>query len=76
MTDYDCNPKDAQEHYGKEEIPKQKTTRMFASFMNQEHQQAVLDDVLKVIPPHHQHRLFLFLGMMDSTIAEGYSNDN
>jgi hypothetical protein len=60
----------------KTEIPKQKTTRLFAPFMNIEHQQAVLDDVLKVIPPHHQHRLFLFLGMMDSTIAEGYSDDN
>jgi len=60
----------------KTEIPKQKATRMFASFMNQEHQKAVLDDVLKVIPPQHQHRLFLFLGMMDSTIAEGYSDDN
>ena len=59
----------------KTEIPNQKKTRMFASFMNQEHQQAVLDDVLKVIPPHDQHRLFLFLGMMDSTIAEGYSDD-
>tara|TARA_R100001082_G_scaffold49677_1_gene26847 strand:+ start:786 stop:980 length:195 start_codon:yes stop_codon:yes gene_type:complete len=60
----------------KTEIPNQKKTRLFASFINKEHQQAVLDDVLKVIPPHHQHRLFLFLGMMDSTIAEGYSDDN
>ena len=60
----------------KTEIPTQKKTRLFASFMNKEHQQAVLDDVLKVIPAHHQHRLFLFLGMMDSTIAEGYSDDN
>ena len=59
----------------KTEIPNQKKTRMFASFINQEHQQAVLDDVLKVIPAHHQHKLFLFLGMMDSTIAEGYSDD-
>ena len=59
----------------KTEIPNQKRRRMYAPFMNQEHQQAVLDDVLKVIPPHHQHRLFLFLGMMDSTIAEGYSDD-
>ena len=59
----------------KTEIPNQKKTRLFASFMNQEHQQAVLDDVLKVLPAHHQHKLFLFLGMMDSTIAEGYSDD-
>ena len=60
----------------KTEIPNKKKTRMFASFMNLEHQQAVLDDVLKVMPPHHQNKLFLFLGMMDSTIEEGYSDDN
>ena len=60
----------------KTEIPKQKTTRLFASFVNQEHQQAVLDEVLKAIPVHHQHKLYLYLGMMDSTIAEGYADDN
>ena len=60
----------------KTEIPKQKTTRLFASFVYQEHQQAVLDEVLKAIPVHHQHKLYLYLGMMDSTIAEGYSDDN
>ena len=63
------------DQYGNTIKPKQKKTRLFASFMNQKHQQAVLDDVLKVIPPHHQHRLLLFLGMMDSTIAEGYTDD-
>ena len=60
----------------KTEIPKQKKTRAFASFQNREHQQATLDEVLKAIPKKHQHRLFLYLGMMDSTIAEGYSDDN
>ena len=60
----------------KTEIPKQKPTRLFASFVNQEHQQAVLDEVLKAIPVHHQHKLYLYLGMMDSTIAEGYKDDN
>ena len=59
----------------KTEIPNQKTTRLFASFINEEHQQAVLDEVLKVIPAHQQHKLYLYLGMMDSTIAEGYKND-
>ena len=60
----------------KKEIKNQKPIRLFASFINEEHKQAVLDDVLKVIPPHHQHRLFLFLGMMDSTIAEGYQEES
>jgi len=59
----------------KTEIPIQKRTRLFASFINEEHQQAVLDEVLKVIPAHQQHKLYLYLGMMDSTIAEGYKND-
>ena len=59
----------------KREVPKQKKTRLFASFINLEHQQAVLDEVLKALPSHHQHKLYLYLGMMDSTIAEGYSDD-
>tara|TARA_R110000824_G_scaffold222601_1_gene410282 strand:- start:154 stop:351 length:198 start_codon:yes stop_codon:yes gene_type:complete len=60
----------------KKEIPKQKKTRLFASFINLEHQQAVLDEILKVLPSHHQHKLYLYLGMMDSTLAEGYTDDN
>ena len=59
-----------------EEIKEQKKVRMFASFIDKNHQQDVLDDVLKVIPPHHQFKLYLYLGMMDSTIAEGYQEDN
>ena len=59
----------------KTEIPNQKKTRAFASFQNREHQQAVLDEVLKALPSHHQHKLYLYLGMMDSTIAEGYADD-
>ena len=58
------------------EIPNQKSTRAFASFQNKEHQQAVLDEVVNAIPKKHQYKLYLYLGMMDSTIAEGYANDN
>ena len=47
--------------------------RVFASFHDKEHQQSVLDEVLKVIPKKHHFTLYLYLGMMDSTIAEGYS---
>ena len=60
----------------KTEIPNQKSTRAFASFQNKEHQQDVLDEVANVIPKKHQYKLYLYLGMMDSTIAEGYANDN
>ena len=57
-------------------MTKQKKIRAFAAFINKDHQQATLDEVLKAIPKKHQHRLFLYLGMMDSTIAEGYADDN
>ena len=59
----------------KTEIPKQKKTRAFASFQNREHQQAVLDEAVNAMPKKHQYKLYLYLGMMDSTIAEGYAND-
>ena len=49
---------------------------MFASFIDRNHQQAILDEVLKEIPKHSQHKLYLYLGMMDSTIAEGYQEEN
>ena len=51
---------------------KKSTTRAFAAFQDRNHQQLILDEVLGVIPKKHRHRLFLYLGMMDSTIAEGY----
>ena len=60
----------------KTEIPNQKKIRLFASFIDKEHQQVVLDEVLKAIPVHYQHKLYLYLGMMDSTIAEWYADDN
>ena len=49
-----------------------KRVRVFAPFIDKEHQQAILDDVLDVLPKKHHFRLYLYLGMMDSTIAEGY----
>ena len=55
------------------EIPNQKTTRAFAAFQDREHQQAILDEALNSMPKKHQHKLYLYLGMMDSTIAEGYA---
>ena len=57
------------------EIPKQRKIRAFASFQNEAHQKLILDELLNVIPKKHQFTLALYLGMMDSTIAEGYSDD-
>ncbi len=57
------------------EIPKQKRIRAYVAFMDRNHQQAMLDEVLNVMPQNHKHKLYLYLGMMDSTIAEGFSDD-
>ena len=50
--------------------------RAFASFLNREHQEMMWNELLDVMPKKHAHRLWLYMGMMDSTIAEGYSDDN
>ena len=60
----------------KTEIPNQKRIRLFASFQNIKHQKQSFDELLNVIPKHHQFQLTMYLGMMDSTIAEGYADDN
>ena len=57
------------------EIPKQKKIRAFASFQNEAHQKLIFDELLNVIPKKHQFTLALYLGMMDSTLAEGYADD-
>ena len=57
------------------EIPKQKKIRAFASFQNEAHQKLIFDELLNVIPKKHQFTLALYLGMMDSTLAEGYVDD-
>ena len=57
------------------EIPKQKKIRAFASFQNEAHQKLIFNELLNVIPKKHQFTLGLYLGMMDSTIAEGYADD-
>ena len=58
------------------EIPKQKKIRAFASFQNEAHQKLIFDELLNVIPKKYQFNLALYLGMMDSTLAEGYADDN
>tara|TARA_R110000824_G_scaffold343875_1_gene530567 strand:+ start:477 stop:659 length:183 start_codon:yes stop_codon:yes gene_type:complete len=55
---------------------RKKPIRAVASFRNIEHQKLLFDKLLNVIPKKHQFNLALYLGMMDSTIAEGYADDN
>ena len=59
----------------KTEIPNQRKIRAFAPFRNIEHQKLIFNELLNVIPKKHQFTLGLYLGMMDSTIAEGYTDD-
>ena len=60
----------------KTEIPNLKRVRAFAPFLNKEHQDIMFNELLDVIPKKHAHRLWLYMGMLDSTIAEGYKNEN
>jgi hypothetical protein len=60
----------------KEEIKGQKKIRAFASFQDEKHQKMLFEELLEVVPKKHAHRLFLYLGMMDSTLAEGYQEEN
>ena len=55
---------------------KRKKIRAFASFQNEVHQKLIFDELLNVIPKKYQFNLALYLGMMDSTLAEGYADDN
>ena len=57
-------------------MTKQKKIRAFAAFKNVDHQKLIFNELLNVIPKKHQFNLALYLGMMDSTIAEGYADDN
>ena len=48
---------------------------IFAPFYDEDHQQQVFDDLVKMIPKKHQFQLYLFMGMFDSTRREGYRRD-
>ena len=55
---------------------RKKPIRAFASFRDREHQEMLWNELLDVMPKKHAHRLWLYMGMIDSTIAEGYADDN
>ena len=56
-------------------MTKQKKIRAFAAFKNVDHQKLIFNELLNVIPKKYQFKLALYLGMMDSTLSEGYSDD-
>ena len=49
-----------------------KRIRAYAAFIDRDHQQTLLDEILNSMPKSKQWKLYLYLGMMDATIAEGY----
>ena len=50
-------------------------TRLFAPFRNQEDQQEAFEDLISKIPKTRQWYLCMYLGQMESTIVEGYTDD-
>jgi len=50
-------------------------TRLFAPFQNKEHQQESFEELLVNIPKTRQWYLMMYLGQMESTIVEGYTDD-
>ena len=57
-------------------MTEQKKIRLFAAFQNEEHQFAMWDDLLSILNATQKHQLYLYMGMLESTQAEGYSNSN
>jgi hypothetical protein len=51
------------------------TTRAFASFQNKEHQASDFKKLFDALPRKNHKQFLLYLGMMDSTIAEGFEDD-
>ena len=53
-----------------------KKVRMFASFRNKEQMNARMEDLLNKIPKKYKADLWLWIGQYESTLAEGFSDDN
>ena len=49
--------------------------RLFASFKNKEHQEVMFKELLDSIPKTKQWNLFMYLGQLESTIEEGYKDE-
>ena len=59
----------------KEEIKGRKPNRLYAPFFSKKHMFQSRDDIFKKMPKRYQNELMLFLGQLESTQAEGFSDD-
>ena len=60
----------------KMEVVSTKKIRMFAAFQNSEHMNERMDDLLNKIPKKYKADLWLWIGQYESTLAEGFTDDN
>jgi hypothetical protein len=54
----------------------QKPVRLFASFRNKKHQDERFDDIINKIPKKYKFDLILFIGQLESSLIEGYEEEN
>ena len=59
--------------HGDEEIVS--GTRMFRAFENRKHMNKAYEDVVNSLPPQHRWSLLLWIGMYESTLVEGFVED-
>ena len=54
---------------------KSKRVRMFASFRNKEEMNARMEDLLNKIPKKYKADLWLWIGQYESTLVEGFQDE-
>ena len=59
-----------------EEIKGRKKNRMFASFRNEKEQNDRLNELIERIPKKYTFDLCVFIGQLESTFIDGFSDDN
>ena len=59
----------------KEEIKGRKPNRLYAPFRNKKHMFQSRDDIFKKMSSKYRWELMLFLGQLESTQAEGFSEE-
>jgi len=53
-----------------------KKVRLFAPYVNKEHLEEARNNIYNVIPETMHWDLTLFIGQLESTIVEGFADDN
>ena len=56
-------------------IIESKMTRMFASFRNKEEMQERMEDLMNKIPKKYKADLWLWIGQYESTLVEGFQDE-